>query len=180
MDRLPARFERAEWLHLAPDEEVLWAGHPSFVPYLPRYLLGSAFVLGGLLGMAVLDAWNAGLLGVGAVVIGILIAAQSHYGRVSTGYVITTTQVYHKEGLISRDVTQIRYDRIQNTSFSQSITERLLSYGDVVITSAGTGEVEILLRSVPEPARIKRLLTEQLDDHGRTDARTRTTGSVVP
>ena len=164
--RLPARFESAEWLHLGPDEEVLWAGHPSHVAYVPRYLTGIALVVAGLLGVAFLGEFA--LLGVAGVTLGVLLGGQAHYDRISTAYVITTTQVYHKRGLLSRNVTQLRYDRVQNTSYSQSVLERLFSYGDVALTSAGTGRVEIFLRSISEPARIKRLISEQLDEAART------------
>lgn len=172
-NRLPARFEGAEWLHFDPDEELRWAGHPSHMAYLLRYLTGIALVVAGLLGVAFLGEFA--FAGVAGVAFGFLVGGQAHYERISTAYVITTEQVYHKRGLISRDVTQIRYDRVQNTSYSQSVPERLLSYGDVVVTSAGTGQVEILFRSVSDPARIKRLLSEQLAETVRTGSGPRRT-----
>lgn len=161
MARESSRFAETDWLQLGADEEVLWAGHPSIIPYFPRYLLGGVLVVGGTLGAMFANEFR--LLAVAVVGIGVLLAGSAHYRRISTGYVITTTQVYYKDGLVSRDVTQIRYDRVQNTSFSQSIPERFFSYGDVVVTSAGTGEIEITFRNVPDPARIKHLLAEQLD-----------------
>lgn len=159
-NRLPARFEGAEWLHFDPEEEPLWAGHPSRMAYLPRYLTGIALVVAGLVGVALLGEFA--LLGVAGVALGFLVGGRAHYERISTAYVITTERVYHKRGLISRNVSQIRYDRVQNTSYSQSVLERLFSYGDVGVTSAGTGQVEILLRSIPDPVRIKRLVSDQL------------------
>lgn len=162
---MPSRFADADWLQLGSDEEILWAGHPSIVPYLPGYLLGGALVVAGTVGALALNEF--GFLGAIVLVGGFLLVGLAHYRRVATSYVITTTQAYYKEGLLSRNVTQIRYDRIQNTSFTQSIPERLLSYGDVVITSAGTGEIEITFRGVPDPARIKHLLADQLDKVAR-------------
>lgn len=162
MGELPARFGGADWLDIGPNEEVLWAGHPSIVPYLGEFLSGIALVVLGAIGAVLLEQYA--ILAVVGVVVGFLLIGLAHLRRISTGYVITTAEVYHKEGLVSRDVTQIRYERIQNTSFSQSVTERTLSYGDVIITSAGTGEVEITLKSVSNPAELKRLLSEQLDE----------------
>lgn len=167
MAELSGRFGGTDWLDLGPDEEVLWAGHPSLVPFFGEFVLGIAFVLFGAVGVVLLEPY--GLIGVAGVAIGLVLIAHTHLRRISTGYVITSAEVYHKEGLVSRDVTQIRYERIQNTSFSQSVVERTLSYGDVIITSAGTGEVEITLRSVPDPAKLKRLLSEQLDAVYATD-----------
>lgn len=168
MGELPARFGGADWLDLGPGEEVLWAGHPSVVPYLGAFALGALLVLGGAVGAVLLGEYA--IVGVAGIAVGLAIAGWAHYQRISTGYVITSSEVYHKEGLISRDVTQIRYERIQNTSFSQSVLERALSYGDVIITSAGTGEIEITLHNVPDPATLKGLLSEQLDDVYATDA----------
>lgn len=162
MAELPARFGGADWLDLGPDEEVLWAGHPSFVPYLGGFALGAALIVAGVAGAILLGEFA--LVGVLGIAAGLAVAGWTYYRRISTGYVITTAEVYHKEGLIARDVTQIRYERVQNTSFSQTVLERTLSYGDVIITSAGTGEVEITLHNVPNPERLKRLLSEQLDD----------------
>lgn len=159
---MPARFGGADWLDLGPDEEVLWAGHPSFVPYLGGFALGAALIVAGVAGAILLGEFA--LVGVLGIAAGLAVAGWTYYRRISTGYVITTAEVYHKEGLIARGVTQIRYERIQNTSFSQTVLERTLSYGDVIITSAGTGEVEITLHNVPNPERLKRLLSEQLDD----------------
>lgn len=176
MGELPARFGGADWLDLGPDEEVLWAGHPSVVPYLGAFVLGAVLIVAGAVGMALLGEYA--IVGVAGIAAGIAVAGLAYYRRISTGYVITTAEVYHKEGLIARDVTQIRYERVQNTSFSQSILERALSYGDVIITSAGTGEVEIVLRNVPDPAELKRLLSEQLDDVYTTDTRTSPHGAV--
>lgn len=162
MSELPRRFGGADWLDLGPDEELLWAGHPSVVPYLGAFALGAALIVAGAVGMALLGEYA--IVGVAGIAAGIATAGWAYYRRISTGYVITTAEVYHKEGIVARDVTQIRYERIQNTSFSQSVFERALSYGDVVITSAGTGEVEIVLKNVPDPAELKRLLSEQLDE----------------
>lgn len=162
MSELPRRFGGSDWLDLGPDEEVLWAGHPSLVSYAGEFAVGVVLVVLGTVGALALETY--GIVGVLGVVIGLALLVLAHLRRISTGYVITSAEVYHKEGLVSRDVTQIRYERIQNTSFSQSVIERALSYGDVIITSAGTGEVEITLHNVPDPARLKRLLSEQLDD----------------
>lgn len=173
MGELPARFGGADWFDLGPDEEILWAGHPSLVPYLGAFVLGISLVVAGIAGTILLGEYA--IVGVAGIVLGSLVAGWTHYQRISTGYVITTAEVYHKEGLIARDVTQIRYERIQNTSFSQSVMERTLSYGDVIITSAGTGDIEITLHNVHDPARVKRLVSEQLD--AVYDS---TTGSVDP
>lgn len=177
MGELPARFGGADWLDLGPDEEVLWAGHPSVVPHLRGFALGALLIVGGVIGAILLGEFA--IVGVAGIALGLLVAGSAYYRRISTGYVITTAEIYYKKGIVSREVTQIRYERVQNTSFSQSVLERTLSYGDVIITSAGTGEVEITLKNVPNPAQLKRLISEQLDDVYASSGMN-TTGPAAP
>lgn len=70
-NRLPARFEGAEWLHFDPDEELRWADHPSHMAYLLRYLTGIALVVAGLLGAAFLGEFA--FAGVAGVAFGFLV-----------------------------------------------------------------------------------------------------------
>ena len=78
-------------------------------------------------------------------------------------YLITSEEVYKKHGLISRTVTNVRLDQIQNTTFEQSVLGRLLSFGSVYIDTAGSGSTEVVLERVPRPQTVVSILTQQLD-----------------
>lgn len=153
-----------EWVHLTGDERVLWAGTPSTYPAVP--VIGVAFAL------CVLGAWlsREGLLGMpwwlplGLIPIGLTVATYAYLARWSTRYVFTTKAIYEKTGLLSRTVTQVRFDRVQNTAFDQSLIERALSYGDLAVYTAGTGGVNLSLRDVPEPQRVNSLVTNRLSE----------------
>ena len=85
---------------------------------------------------------------------------------------ITTEEVYRKEGLISQDILKIRHDRIQNTTCSQSALERLFSLGDITIYTAGSDDLEILLTNVSQPQDVNGILTKAFDnanDDGQAD-----------
>ena len=166
----------SDWVHLTGEERVLWAGTPSLYPAIPVFAM--AFVL-SLLGvwlfregsLPVGPSWIALVL----VPVGALVAVWAYLSRWSTRYVFTTKAVYEKRGVLSRTVTQIRFDRVQNTAFEQSLVERGLSYGDIEVYTAGTGGVNLSLRDVPDPKRVNALVTTRLGETARARRSQRST-----
>ncbi|MWG34058.1 PH domain-containing protein [Halomarina oriensis] len=154
-----------EWVTLGEGEEVVWSGTPSLLVAVRSLLVGALLVVAGIVVYGFLLTpefefrWVAWLL----IPLGMLVVAVAYVHHRSTRYVITTNEVYRKEGLLSRQVTSLRLDRIQNTSFEQSLLERLLSFGDVRVDTAGTGGTEITFEAVSDPQEVSGLLTEQLD-----------------
>ena len=162
----------ADWLHLTEDENVQWSGRPSRFTILFALIGGLLFVLGGIIGtlilLSVLDgqalpAW-VGYLPLTLTVAGIVIVGKTYLEWLRLLYVITDEEIYVKHGLISRDVTQVRLDRVQNTAYEQTILERMLSFGDVRIYTAGTSTEDLTFRDVPDPEWIKSTLTQLLSD----------------
>jgi uncharacterized membrane protein YdbT with pleckstrin-like domain len=162
---MSSAVESTEWVHLTGDERVLWAGTPSIYPATPVIALGFVVSLLGVwlsrdASLPVVPAW---LLLV-FLPVGALVSAWAYLSRWSTRYVFTTKAVYEKTGLLSRTVTQVRFDRVQNTSFDQSWVERALSYGDIAVYTAGTGGTDLRLRDVPDPKRVNTLVTTRLSE----------------
>ncbi len=153
----------AQWLHLTPDEEVLWRGHQSAYRVVPVVAVGILLILlgAGLAGQDFLDParWLALVL----VPIGFAVAIPPFLRWRSEWYVLTTEEVYHKNGILSQNVTQVRLDRVQNTACSQSLVERIFDYGDVTIHTAGTGTIDLVFENVSNPQDVNSLLTQQLD-----------------
>lgn len=157
--------ESAEWVHLTDGESVLWAGTPSIYPVAPAIAVGFALSLLGVwlfrdVALPVVPQWLPLVL----VPIGALVGAWAYLKRWSTRYVFTTNAIYEKTGLLSRTVTRVRLDRVQNTAFDQSWAERLLSYGDIAVYTAGSGGRDLFLRDVPDPKRVNALVTTQLSE----------------
>lgn len=67
-----------------------------------------------------------------------------------TNYVLTTERIVVRTGVVARSGTEIPLESISNVLFSQSIVERLLGYGDVVLESAGESGQSVL-RDVRHP-----------------------------
>lgn len=166
--------EDADWLHLTEGESVEWVGRPSVYTIATSIAAGVVLAAVGI-GLAVWLSTATDLPDLAAalplvlVVVGIGRVLMAYLNWVRLLYVITSEEIYVKHGLVSRDVTQIRLDRVQNTAYDQSVTERFLSFGDVRVYTAGTSTEDVTFRDVPEPQRVKRTLTNLLSEQGRRE-----------
>ncbi|MFC4540528.1 PH domain-containing protein [Halosolutus amylolyticus] len=160
----------ADWLHLSDDEAIVWERRPHPIA------MGSGLPIG--IGLAVLGVLLAGwgaiagidlltLAGILVAFAGTALVLARYVVWTNTRYVITSDELYKKRGVVSRDVTQFRLDRVQNTSLQQPPLGRLLGYGDLTVYTAGSGEPELTFERVPNPDRAASHLNEQL---GRSSA----------
>jgi uncharacterized membrane protein YdbT with pleckstrin-like domain len=80
-----------------------------------------------------------------------------------TQYVLTTERLVVRQGVLSRSGLEIPLEQINNVSFSQSIGERLLRFGDLIIESAGsTGRSRI--DNIPRPEGFQSEIYRARDD----------------
>lgn len=168
-----------EWLSLDADESVLWAGGPDRRTIVPTALL---LVL-PVLALAVVPFSTIAGLALVAVLgaITIPIVGWAVLWIRSTDYVVTSTGLYEKQGVFSRDVKRIDFEKVQNTSYSQSALGTRFGYGHVEVSSAGGAGVEMRFRSVPEPRTVQQLISSHVS-RGRTTDRPdtdRTTDDVL-
>lgn len=154
-----------EWFHLSDVEDVVWESRPHPVAMGTGLPIGLALVLAGTL----VVAWSmpeAGVtfaVGVAVTLLGIVLALSRYLVWTNTRYVITTDELYKKRGIVSRDVTQFRLDRVQNTTLEQTGVGRVLGYGTLTVFTAGSGGPELTFEHVPQPERASSLLSDRLD-----------------
>ncbi|QLD89062.1 PH domain-containing protein [Natronomonas salina] len=166
-----------DWVTLTDGEKIVWSGGPSPVVIASSLLGEAVLVVVGLIiagiGPGLVDggtfpgagALPGGIRFVGLIIAlaGILAGLWTYLRFQSVEYVITSDELYVKRGMLSRSVTNLRLDRIQDSGFNQSASQRLLGYGDVYVSTAGSGGAELVFRNVNDPARVNNAITEQLD-----------------
>lgn len=131
-----------EWLSTDPDEEVIWVGQPAF-----ETLYGT--IATGL----VLTIFLIGIL--------ILLGLPFAYLRIkNTDYVVTTTSLYVKKGVLSTNIETVDLDRIQNTEFSQSFWGKRFGYGKISISTAGSSGAEITFDGIPDARAVRDRIAE--------------------
>jgi len=133
-----------DWLTLDPEEEILWSGKPAAETMYGAYLVGIPLIL---------------LFG-----IGLLIIASAYLSRENTDYVITDKSVYKKTGIFSRSVSEVEYEKVQNTSFSVGVIGRYFDYGNVEISTAGGSGVEMTLRGINAPQDVQKRLSRRVKE----------------
>ncbi|SEW28263.1 PH domain-containing protein [Natrinema salifodinae] len=155
-----------DWFHISDDENIVWESRPHPITMGARLPVGVALALAGF----VVTGWSATdgvglltLLGLLATAAGAALAVARYLVWTNTRYVITSSELYKKRGIVSRDVTQFRLERVQNTSLSQSGIGRLLGYGDLTVYTAGSGDPELTFERVPNPDRASSRLSDQLE-----------------
>ncbi|ARS89896.1 PH domain-containing protein [Natrarchaeobaculum aegyptiacum] len=155
-----------DWFHIGDDEELVWESRPHPIE------LGAGFPVAVgviVLGLGVL-AWGLvenvlalTLLGLGFTLVAGGFAFVRYLFWTNTRYVITSSELYKKRGVISRDVTQFRLSRVQNTSLNQTMVGRALGYGNLTVYTAGSGDPELTFEHVPRPEHASSLLSDQLE-----------------
>jgi uncharacterized membrane protein YdbT with pleckstrin-like domain len=144
----PAEMD-LDWLTLEEGESIRWASTPHRYSVLPAFLVGVPLSL---------------------VLVGIPILVASYLQYTNTNYVVTDRGLYSKRGVLSRDVQQIGFDKIQNISYSQSALGSSFGYGSVDVSTAGGAGVELQLRNIPDPASVQELITREVDARQQGDS----------
>lgn len=137
---------------LAAQARPLYGGSPSRKAYLSRYAATVALVLmaiGALVGAA-LDttapwviplAILAGLFVMGALVLGVWTELQ----RRSTRYRISTRRIDVESGILTTRIDTLELWRVRDLEFSQSIGEKLLGIGRIVVLTHEEKSSKLLL-----------------------------------
>lgn len=98
-----------------------------------------------------------------------------------TSYVLTNERLIHRSGILSRAGLEIPLENINDVRFTQSIFERVLRSGDVLVESAGE-KGQSVLADIPQPEefhslvyRVREVRARDLADIGveRTDGMSR-------
>src|SRR4051794_15194184 len=137
---------------IAPGEQVMFQGHPSWRSILGFYIKGLvvvlviAFLVGLVTNIANGDT-DTGLVVLVAIVGVAIVVLAGLIKRITTHYTITNRRLHIQRGIIARDIQETRLERVQNVNYNQSLLERVLQVGDVDFdTAAGRHHQLLLLR----------------------------------
>jgi hypothetical protein len=80
----------------------------------------------------------------------------------ATSLVVTTTRIVQRSGVLGRTGLELRLERINQLSYHQSISDRILRTGELHVEVGGETGVVVFDR-VPRPAAVQSIITEQID-----------------
>lgn len=87
-------------------------------------------------------------------------------------FVVTSHRVIYRAGVLRKTGMQIPLERVNNVNFNQSVFERMLGAGDLLIESGGEGGQE-RFEDIKHPDRVANIIHEAIED-----SRNRSTGSA--
>jgi uncharacterized membrane protein YdbT with pleckstrin-like domain len=118
-------------------EDIVLDLHPHWVYFIKSGLLLLVTLAIGVWMLA--NRWEGASLGVSGVLVlvGLGWTGLTYLEWVTTNFVITTDRLIYRHGVLSKHGVEIPLDRVNTVFFSQSIVERMVGSGDLVIESAG-------------------------------------------
>jgi uncharacterized membrane protein YdbT with pleckstrin-like domain len=80
----------------------------------------------------------------------------------NTNFVITSDRIIFRSGVVAKSGIEIPLERVNNVLFSQSVFERLLGAGDLLIESGGEAGQQ-RFTDVRRPERVQNLIHAQME-----------------
>ena len=147
----------------------------QFRPHWRMLAIPALWLLGGIVAIIVVfnvidaEGWVALAL-VGAVLLAMIPLVVSPLIKWwFTAYVLTTERLITRTGMIARSGIELPLENINNVLFNQSVIERVLKSGDLLIESAGeSGQSKFT--DIPNPEEFQSLLYRTREEQSRHTA----------
>ena len=132
----------------------MYRGHPSLLYYLIYVIMGA-----GISALALyLDNIPACFVCLVVTIIVVAILRARHF------FEVTDDRVTAREGLISRDTTEIQLRYVMGTHIKQGVIERILGIGTVEIFSAAETRSRVLFRGISDPVAVRDMINRMIQE----------------
>lgn len=148
---------------LSPGEDIV----AEFRPHWSSIIIPLVLTFGALVAVVLLAAFTDDAVRqwgpLAVAVIWLVLTVPKFIGWLTTQHVITNERVIHRQGFIAKHGKEIPHEMINTVSFRQSVFERMVGSGDLVIESAGE-QGQTLYRDIPKPERLQTLIYKARED----------------
>lgn len=83
----------------------------------------------------------------------------------TTYFVVTSHRLIYRQGVISRDGVEIPLERVNNVNFGQSVVERMLGVGDLLIESGGK-DGQQTFTDIAQPEKVQNIIHSTIQARG--------------
>ena len=155
----PERGDKGYREDFADENQVIFSITPTFYEVLPSYLV--AVVLSLI--VTVVVGLAGGPLGIVLIATAILFIRPifRHMRLRRTIYTLTATKLEIRTGILSKDTKNIPLHHIDNVEVSETLKERLMGIGDVLIDSAAL-DTKMVLNNIKNPRKYADMIMGQL------------------
>ncbi len=151
-------------------ERTMWVGRPSQWLNFQFYLLGLVLIAGGL--AVVYLQPQASVAGYGLWGLALLIMFWKWLVIRTTQLTLTSQRLSVREGVLSRRRHDIELYRVKDTSLEEPLLLRLVSLGNIEITSSDRSHPRYVLRGVRDAEPLRQMMRSTVE-RLRTDKRVR-------
>ncbi|MFL6268931.1 MAG: PH domain-containing protein [Actinomycetes bacterium] len=159
---------------LSEDEELIYDLRPHWLTLVVPVLLTVLVVLAVGAAWVVMpagDLQQPARLAVGVLGVAVLLATVA--GRVlrwsTTHFVLTTERLIFRSGVVAKFGREIPLERINDVTFSQSLFERLIGAGDLLLESAGE-HGQSRFSNIRDPEAVQLEIYRQMEANDRRRA----------
>jgi uncharacterized membrane protein YdbT with pleckstrin-like domain len=82
----------------------------------------------------------------------------------TTNFVITSNRLIFRQGVVGKSGVEIPLERVNNVNFHQTVFERILGAGDLLIESGGE-DGQQRFTDIRRPAQVQNLIHAQMEGH---------------
>jgi len=148
---------------LHPNEQLVLDLHPHWWFFAKSVGVGVVALI--VAGWALTTSIDWLKLLAAAFLLGTLLWILERYIRwISTHFVLTSDRVIYRSGVIAKKGIEIPLERVNNVSFNQSIFERILGAGDLLIESGGE-DGQQRFTDIRKPNEVQNVIHLQMEDN---------------
>ena len=163
LSEFPASF-------LAEDEDLVLDLRPHWLSLVVPILQAAAMVAAVIIALLYVPyswgTWTYGVILIAGLVALAVWPARPIVAWATSHFVVTTDRVIRRSGLLARQWVEISLERITDVRFRETVLERLIRAGDVIIESAGSlGPV--VFENVRRPDGVQKVIFEMKEAQKR-------------
>lgn len=151
--------------HLNPNETIALDMHPHW-----WYFAGPAAALVGSIVLGIVAATRdegdvktaLSVVAIALIVLTALWLIARYLKWITTVFVITSHRLMFRTGVLAKSGIDIPLERVNNVNFNQTIFERVLGAGDLLIESAGE-DGQSRFSDIRHPDQVQRLIHAQME-----------------
>jgi membrane protein YdbS with pleckstrin-like domain len=153
---------------LADHEKMVLDIRPHWVALAGPVVLTVAIIVAEILAYVYIPddwpSWTRGAaLGIG-VALFLFVAVRAFLAWVTSHFVVTSDRLIHRSGWLAKQSMEIPLERINDVSFHQTVLERLVGAGDLVIESGGEFG-QNFFRDIRKPEEVQKTIYEMSEEN---------------
>ena len=148
---------------LSPGEKIV----AEFRPHWTSIVVPMVITVLALVAVSLLAGFTDGALRqwgpLAVAVVWLVMTVPKLISWLTTQHVVTNERVIHRQGFVAKHGKEIPHEMINTVAFNQTVFERMVGSGDVVIESAGE-QGQTLYRDIPKPEQLQTLIYKARED----------------